>query len=87
MARFDDEEYGEYYVQIPDEQAREELGHILWGNDAEADPLVQGMFERAFFDDDDQAYRDLIDLLWDEYGIDFEDAFNWEDFRSWYDAA
>lgn len=87
MARFEDEQFGEYYVQIPDAEAREELGHILWGTGAEVDELAMGMFERAMFDDDNQAYQDLVDYLWDEYGIDFEDAFDWEDFRSWYDAA
>jgi hypothetical protein len=31
-----------------------------------------------------EAYEDLKDILWDEYGIDFEEIWDWEAFREWY---
>jgi hypothetical protein len=34
-----------------------------------------------------QAYDDLSALIWDEYGIDFESVWDWDDFRSWYETA
>lgn len=83
MAWYDDE-YGEYYV---DEPGSKSLDEVLWGNDFEADPRAQELFSQAFFDDDQAAYQALVDYMWDQYGIDFEDAFDWQDFRSWYDAA
>ena len=83
MARFDDPEYGEYYVEDPGNH--EHLNNLLFENDG--DPRAQELFTEAFFNDNDQAYQDLVDYLWDVYGLDFEDAFDWEDFRAWYDAA
>lgn len=85
MARYDDDEFGEYYVE--DNNPSDELSHILFGNDFEIDVHAQELFAHAMMDGDEQAYQDMIDYLWDQYGIDFEDAFDWEDFRAWYDAA
>ncbi len=31
--------------------------------------------------------HELADYLWDEYGFDFEEDFDWEDFRDAYEAA
>lgn len=81
MARYEDE-YGEYFVDEP----TPDIETVLW-NEGTADGRATELFEAAFFDNNDQAYQDLIDYLWDVYGIDFEDVFDWEDFRSWYDAA
>jgi hypothetical protein len=64
-------------------------GHSTAGDDAH----LQELFDKALFDpdvaDDEraEAYDELVDYLWDEYEIDFEDVFDWEDYRSWYDAA
>lgn len=84
MARYDDDEFGEYYVE---DNPSGDLSDILFGNDFETDPRAQELFSEAFFHENAEAYQDLVDYLWDEYGIDFEDAFDWEDFRAWYDAA
>lgn len=48
------------------------------------DAYAQQLFVEAFFDQSEQAYEDLISYMWDEYGIDFEEAFDWADFREWY---
>jgi hypothetical protein len=57
------------------------------------DPYLQELFDTALFDPDVQgsmredAYQAMSQYLWDEYGIDFDDVFDWEDYRDWYDAA
>jgi hypothetical protein len=67
----------------------------LIGSDPEigGDEFLQTLFDMAMFNEDmtpaqrDAAYQNLIDYLEDEYDIDFEDVFDWEDYRDWYDAA
>lgn len=48
------------------------------------DMHAQTLFIEAFFEQNEGSYQELIDYMWDEYGIDFEDAFEWADFREWY---
>lgn len=87
MPKYNDPEWGEYYVDIPDAQQREILNDVLWGNGADVDAHAQMLFTEAFFNDDERAYQDLVDYLYDRYGLEFEDAFEWADFREWYEAA
>lgn len=47
----------------------------------------QDLFNAAVFDKDDIAYQQLVDYMWDQYGIDFEDAFSWETAREAYDRG
>lgn len=57
------------------------------------DAYLQTLFDAALFDPDidpearDDAYAMMVDYMWDEYGIDFDMAFDWEDYRSWYENA
>lgn len=57
------------------------------------DPFVQNLYDVALFDydvsKDDRAavLRTLGEYLRDEYGVDFDDAFDWEGFRAQYDQA
>lgn len=57
------------------------------------DHALQLLFDVALFDHDirpgerDMAYAALVEYMWDEYEIDFEDAFDWGDYREWYDGA
>jgi len=37
-------------------------------------------------DDRTAEYENLLAYLYDEYGMNFEDLWDWEDFREWYDA-
>lgn len=60
------------------------LNDILFGGELDMDQRAQDLFMEAMFEKDEQAYSDLIDYMWDVYGIDFEAAFDWEDFREWY---
>lgn len=54
---------------------------------------LQDLFDDALFRDDltpqerEDAYQELIDYLWEEYQLDFEQVFDWEDYREWYDSA
>lgn len=71
------------YLEEPDPPP---IGDILFGNEMVVDHHAQELFTEAFFGGgDEKAYEALVDYIWDEYGIDFEDAFQWEDFREWYD--
>jgi hypothetical protein len=55
--------------------------------DAEADPWLQMLFDIAMFSPDETydvhvAARSALEIrLRDEYGIDFEDAFDWNAYR------
>ena len=57
------------------------------------DPMMQNLYDAALFDYDiskqDRSgfLRSLRDYMWDEYGVDFDDAFDWESFREAYDRA
>ena len=57
------------------------------------DDFAQIMFHEAFFDLDinpeerDQYYEQLTEYLASGYEIDFDETFDWEDYRDWYEAA
>ena len=86
MAWYDDawDNVDDYFGDIS--QDPNEVNEILFGDAQHLDQHAQDLFMEAFFNDNDAAYIDLVDYMWDEYNIDFEDAFDWEDFRDWYDA-
>ena len=85
---------GDY--DVPDDwySTEETLWEILVGADSELgnDQQLQDLFDVAMFDpqatpeERAAAYEDLVSTLWEEYGIDFEDIFDWEDYRDWYDS-
>lgn len=58
--------------------------------DAERDTELQSLFDDAMFNPDltyderAEAYEMMVDYLWEAYGIDFEDAFDWEGYREYY---
>lgn len=60
------------------------VSEILFRNTRQDERALQ-LFTDYMFDDDELAYRELVDYMWDQYGIDFENAFVWEDFRKWYE--
>lgn len=63
-----------------------DVNELLFGNESVVDHHAQELFTEAFFNNNDAAYMDLVDYMWEEYHMDFEDAFDWEDFRDWYEA-
>lgn len=65
------------------------------------DSYLQSLFDAAFYhyensptesihghggDERNFIINELTDYLFDEYGIDFDDSFDWEGWRSWYDG-
>lgn len=62
-------------------------------NEAFNDGFVQNLYDMALFNSDlsteEHAYAmdSLKEYLWDEYGVDFDDVFDWEDYREHYEAA
>lgn len=73
---------GDFY----DDQDPPDVKDLLFGDATTMDAHAQELFIHAFFEGDDKAYIDLVDYMYTEYNIDFEDAFDWEDFSDWYDA-
>lgn len=73
---FDWEDVGEF--DSPD------VKDILFGEGDVVDERAQALFFEGVIDKDEGAYQDLLDYMWEEYGIDFEEAFDWQDFREWY---
>lgn len=58
-----------------------------------SDRTLQMLYDVALFDkdirpDEREAIMDeLVDYLWREYGLDFDDAFDWDGYRDWYEHA
>lgn len=96
MANNDWEDWEEDY-DVPSEwyDAESILFDNLVNGDAGigSDPYLQDLFDAAMFDPDispeerEEAYQNLVQYLEDEYDLDFEDIFDWEDYREWYDSA
>lgn len=63
------------------------VNEVLFGPQGVEDQHAQDLFMEAYFENNTRSYVDLIDYMWREYGIDFEQSFSWEDFREWYDAT
>lgn len=57
------------------------------------DNFAQNLYDAALFDhdisrDDRAAVMDTLrDYMWEEYGVDFDDVFDWEAYREAYDNA
>jgi hypothetical protein len=53
------------------------------------DDYLAGLIEDAFFDHvhgNELDYGDLKDYLAEEYGIDFDEVFDWDGWRDWYEG-
>lgn len=57
------------------------------------DPTVHDAFYDFWYNDEltvyerEATYEALIQMLWEEYGINFEDLWDWDAFREWYDSV
>lgn len=77
-----DQDWSDYFNPQPTANVNE----VLFGDAQHVDQHAQDLFRDAFFHNDSDAYTELQYYLWQQYDIDFEDAFTWEDFRDWYKA-
>lgn len=84
MAAWDDDGWGDsdYF----DNSATPSYEDLLFGDTDVMDQHAQDLFIDAYMNKNDEAYIDLVDYMWDRYGIDWEDVYDWEDFRDWYNA-
>lgn len=77
------------------------LGDYEWANEYLAgelgerwldDDWGQGKLDVALYTEglsdsfQHDSYYDFLDYMWDEYGYDFEDGFDWDAYREWYDS-
>lgn len=57
------------------------------------DPWIQNLYDASLFEHDVSSsdrsaiLNSLRDYMWDHYGVDFDDVFDWEGFREAYDSA
>lgn len=56
------------------------------------DPYLQGLFDHTLFKgvggrEWEFARSELMQYLWDEYEIDFDLDFEWEEWRRWYEET
>jgi hypothetical protein len=56
------------------------------------DGMLQLLFDTALFDMElspasrDAVLDSLYDYVWDEYHFDFDEIFDWEGYREWYNS-
>lgn len=85
------------WENLPDEWSDRESAlfeQFVDGNSViENDHLLQALYDEALFNfdlshEDRAAIMDTMrDYVWDEYGIDFDDVFDWEGYREAYDGV
>lgn len=85
------------WENLPDDWGRNETalyGELVDGNSLmENDRILQALYDEALFNFDlskaDRAeiMETMRDYVWDEYGIDFDDVFDWEGYRDAYDSV
>jgi len=93
MATYDDDDDFYDYGALPEINQQEflydQLGFVGVARDQEA----HNMFWDLMYNDElganqrEGIHEDLRAYLLAEYGIDFDDVWDWEDFRSWYESA
>lgn len=87
----DDEEFD--YGSMPPENQKDFLYELIGFKENALDNDVRSMFYDVMYNDELSVgerlatYDRLVDYLHDEYGMDFADLWDWDDFRSWYDTA
>jgi hypothetical protein len=86
---FGEDEYLEYSVE---EQQQTLYDAIGFGEPA-SDPYLHDLFYTYYYDDfitlKDRLdlYDKLVERIEDVYGINFDDIWDWEDFRAWYETV
>ncbi len=73
------------YGELDDSDKLQDV--LFLENSGTHDAYAETLFSEAFFDQNAESYQELVDYLWLEYGIDFEEAFEWQDFREWYEGG
>lgn len=97
MADYDDDDDFIDYGALPINEQREflydQIGFEPGGMSGHNGNEIHDLFQDYFYNDalSGEQREDIGDQLrevfWEEFGIDFWDVWDWDDFRSWYDAA
>lgn len=87
----DDAEFD--YGSLPLEQQQEFLYDLIGFAGTTHDYEARSYFWDLMYNDEltsDQRldiYEEFSQYLWDEYGLQFEDVWDWDAFREWYETA
>lgn len=87
----DDEQFD--YGSMPPENQKDFLYELIGFKENALDNDVRSLFYDVMYNDELSVgerldtYDRLVAYLHDEYGMDFADLWDWDDFRSWYDTA
>lgn len=90
---FHNPEWDEYNPQGWDTQVAHLWDDATNGAGWEHDDYGKMLFDTAYIDEyastsAKQVARDMLrEYFEDQYGIDWDDAFDWEAFRDWYESA
>lgn len=85
--------FGENYSDYPVGQQQDVLYDVIGFGNAPEDQYAHDLFYNYYYNDNIsvsnriQLYDQLVDYLSSYYGIDFNETWDWEDFRNWYDGA
>lgn len=80
------------FPDIPQEEQQEFLYVTLGFTDAPLDQTAHDMFWSFAYDDTLDygermaIYDQFAEYVWEAYGIDFEEIWDWEAFREWYES-
>lgn len=92
MARYDDEDESFDYGSLPDVQQQEFLYELIGFTNDALDRDLRDMFWDVMYNDELSigerldVYESLSQYVWDEYGMQFEDIWDWDAFREWYES-
>lgn len=89
---YDDDESFDF-GSLPDDQQRDFLYDTLGFTETASDYEAHNLFWEVMYNDEltsadrEILYQQLLDHIWDEYGIDFDELWDWAAFREWYDSV
>jgi hypothetical protein len=91
MARYDDYADDFYdFGSLPEHDQQAFLYDMLFMG--VGDQEARGLFDDLMYNNElsqeqrEAVYDQLAQYIWDEYGINFEEVWDWDDFRAWYDS-
>ena len=90
MPRYTDDDESFDYGSLPDIQQQQFLYDLIGFTGNAQDSELRDMFWDVMYNDELSIgqrldlYESLSTYVFDEYGMEFEDIWDWDDFREWY---
>jgi hypothetical protein len=80
-------DYYEWQPSEGDEDAYDDVtvNDVIFGNQPDT-YAIELMFSGVEAGEDSKAWQDFEAYMWDVYGIDIDQEWDWGDFREWYDS-